>query len=68
MMFTTNVRFGGQLSAAPSTVFDQSLARISADIFDVVGMSGTDCWFIVRPNAGYAKLELSIYDKAHKMY
>jgi hypothetical protein len=28
-------------------VFDQSFAPMSADIFEVVGMSGTDCWVIV---------------------
>jgi hypothetical protein len=46
-MFTTSVRFGGQLSAEPSTVFDQSFARISSDIFGVGAMSGADCWIII---------------------
>jgi hypothetical protein len=29
-------------------VFDQSFARISADIFDVEGMSRTEYWVILR--------------------
>ena len=57
-MLTASVRLGGQVSSAPSSVFDQSRARMSADIFAVEGMSGTE-WcaiFLVwaGPNlAGY---------------
>jgi hypothetical protein len=44
MTFTTSVRLGGQLSAGPSAVFDQSFARMSADISE---MEGIECWVIV---------------------
>src|ERR1700728_2932261 len=37
--FTTSVRLGGQRSASPSVVFDQSFARMSAGMFDVAEMS-----------------------------
>jgi hypothetical protein len=35
------LRLGGQLSAEPNTVFDQSFVRMSADISDALETSGT---------------------------
>ena len=46
MMLTSRERLGGQLSAGPSMVLDQSFARISADIFDAGGILGIECWVI----------------------
>src|SRR5580698_6125253 len=44
MRSTTSVRLADQLSEGPSTVSDQSFARISADISERLGIG---CWVIV---------------------
>jgi hypothetical protein len=41
--FTTSDRLGGHPAGSPSDVLDQSLARISADMLDVTGMSVSVC-------------------------
>ena len=61
MRFTTSVRLGGQVSEGPSTVFDQSFARMSADISE---MAGTECWVIVALGLYTPRLVMSPWMQA----